>query len=226
MKKILLSIVAGGIMMSSCEQNNTSNVKLNNENDSLSYLIGISIGESFTRGEIKDLNYELLLQGMKDQTDSTRTPAFTVKEAEEMLQDIFRKRDEEKAQVLKKEGQEFLEKNKQEAGVQVTPSGLQYKVISEGTGAKPLATDKVTVHYKGTLIDGSTFDSSYERGEPATFVLNGVIPGWTEGLQLMSVGSKYMFYIPSELGYGPQQNGMIKPYSTLIFEVELLGIEQ
>ncbi len=122
-------------------------------------------------------------------------------------------------------GESFLEANKAVAGVQVTESGLQYKVEKMGKGKKPSATDKVKVHYHGTLIDGTVFDSSVERGEPIVFALNQVIPGWTEGVQLMPVGSKFTFYIPQELAYGDRETGSIKPYSALIFEVELLGIE-
>ena len=123
-------------------------------------------------------------------------------------------------------GESFLEANKAVAGVQVTESGLQYKVIKMGKGKKPSATDKVKVHYHGTLIDGTVFDSSVERGEPIVFALNQVIPGWTEGLQLMPVGSKFTFYIPQELAYGDRETGVIKPYSALVFDVELLGIEK
>lgn len=122
-------------------------------------------------------------------------------------------------------GEAFLEANKAVAGVQVTASGLQYKVEKMGKGKKPSATDRVKVHYHGTLIDGTVFDSSVERGEPIVFGLNQVIPGWTEGVQLMPVGSKFTFYIPQELAYGDRETGEIKPYSALIFEVELLGIE-
>ncbi|MBR2370332.1 MAG: FKBP-type peptidyl-prolyl cis-trans isomerase [Paludibacteraceae bacterium] len=125
----------------------------------------------------------------------------------------------------KEAGLAFLEANKSVEGVQVTESGLQYKVVKMGKGKKPSATDRVKVHYHGTLIDGKVFDSSVERGEPALFALNQVIPGWTEGLQLMPVGSKFTFYIPSELAYGDRETGEIKPFSALIFEVELLGIE-
>lgn len=125
----------------------------------------------------------------------------------------------------KEAGLAFLEANKSVEGVQVTESGLQYKVVKMGKGKKPSATDRVKVHYHGTLIDGKVFDSSVERGEPALFALNQVIPGWTEGLQLMPVGSKFTFYIPSELAYGDRKTGEIEPYSALIFEVELLGIE-
>lgn len=123
-------------------------------------------------------------------------------------------------------GKKFLEENKLKEGVITTESGLQYEVIKMGKGAKPTATDKVKVHYHGTLTDGTVFDSSVDRGEPITFALNQVIPGWTEGVQLMPVGSKFRFYVPQELGYGARQAGSIPPYSTLIFEVELLGIEK
>lgn len=122
-------------------------------------------------------------------------------------------------------GEAFLEANKAVEGVKVTESGLQYKVVKMGNGKKPSATDKVKVHYHGTLIDGTVFDSSVDRGEPIVFALNQVIAGWTEGVQLMPVGSKFTFYIPSELAYGERETGSIKPYSALVFEVELLGIE-
>jgi FKBP-type peptidyl-prolyl cis-trans isomerase len=127
---------------------------------------------------------------------------------------------------VKEDGEAFLVANKEREGVKVTDSGLQYEVIKIGKGKKPAATDRVKVHYHGTLIDGTVFDSSVERGEPIVFGLNQVIPGWTEGVQLMPVGSKFKFYIPQELGYGAQSAGTIPPYSTLIFEVELLGIEK
>jgi len=131
----------------------------------------------------------------------------------------------EKAAANLKAGQEFLEANKQKPGVVALPSGLQYEIITEGTGAKPLATNKVTCHYHGTLINGTIFDSSMQRGQPATFPLNMVIKGWTEGLQLMPLGSKWRFFIPADLGYGNRQVGAtIGPNSALIFEVELLGI--
>ena len=127
---------------------------------------------------------------------------------------------------VKEEGEKFLAENALKEGIQVTESGLQYEVLKMGRGKKPAATDRVKVHYHGTLIDGTVFDSSVERGEPTSFGLNQVIAGWTEGLQLMPVGSKFRFYIPQELGYGSRNAGSIPPYSTLIFEVELLGIEK
>ena len=137
---------------------------------------------------------------------------------------LFKMKQENAANNLKA-GQEFLEANKAKTGVTALPSGLQYEVITEGVGAKPTAFNKVTCHYHGTLIDGTVFDSSVKRGQPASFPLNMVIKGWTEGLQLMSVGSKYRFFIPADLGYGERQvSAEIGPNSTLIFEVELLGI--
>jgi FKBP-type peptidyl-prolyl cis-trans isomerase FklB len=131
----------------------------------------------------------------------------------------------EKASANLKAGQDFLEANKKKPGIISLPSGLQYEVITEGSGIKPLATNKVTCHYHGTLIDGTVFDSSVKRGQPATFPLNMVIKGWTEGLQLMSVGSKWRFFIPPQLAYGERQTGAhIGPNSTLVFEVELMGV--
>ena len=146
----------------------------------------------------------------------------------EQMQGAFAKLEElaaESRKLKSADQREFLEKNKNADGVIETPSGLQYKIITLGKGAKPTATDQVKVHYHGTLIDGSVFDSSVERGEPITFPLNGVIRGWTEGVQLMPIGSKFIFYIPSDLGYGEQgAGGLIQPGATLIFEVELLDI--
>ncbi|MDR3679133.1 MAG: FKBP-type peptidyl-prolyl cis-trans isomerase [Flavipsychrobacter sp.] len=137
---------------------------------------------------------------------------------------LFKMKNEAAAANLKA-GQDFLEANKQKPGIVTTPSGLQYEVLTEGTGPKPTAANKVTCHYHGTLIDGTIFDSSVQRGQPASFPLQAVIKGWTEGVPLMSVGSKYRFFIPSELGYGDRQvSAQIGPNSTLIFDVELLGI--
>lgn len=141
------------------------------------------------------------------------------------LFDKLNKAKDEKVQANLKEGEDFLEQNKKKEGVHTTPSGLQYEVLTEGNGPKPKATDKVKCHYHGTLINGTIFDSSVQRGQPATFPLNMVIKGWTEGLQLMSVGSKYRFFLHPDLAYGPRQTGaVIGPNSTLIFDVELLGI--
>lgn len=142
------------------------------------------------------------------------------------IADILASKNKEKAEANQKAGEEFLEQNKTKEGVISLESGLQYLVLKEGEGPKPTATNRVTCHYHGTLIDGKIFDSSVQRGQPATFPLNQVIPGWTEGVQLMSLGSKYRFFIPSNLGYGNRQVGSdIGPNSVLIFDVELLGIQ-
>lgn len=224
MKKSILGALAAGIVLASCgdKKDAISDVKMTNETDSLSYAIGLNLGESFSQGDLKELNYDLLVQGMKDQMDSTG--AMELADAEKYIQEVMMAREDAKSQVDKKAGEDFLAANKSKEGVQTTPSGLQYKVISEGTGAKPLPTDMVTVNYHGTLPDGTVFDSSVDRGEPATFRLNQVIPGWTEGLQLMSEGAKYQLFIPQELGYGERGMGKIKPYSALIFEVELIKV--
>lgn len=189
----------------------------------LSYAFGVSIG-----GSLKDLgveiDYDSLLEGLKDVL-AKDAPKFTPAEANQKINEALQALSAKKGEANIEKGKAFLEETKNKPGVTVTESGLQYEVLTEGDGPKPTAEDTVTVHYVGTLIDGTEFDSSVSRGEPATFPLNGVIPGWTEGVQLMSVGSKYKFYIPSELGYGPGGAGnLIGPNSTLIFEVELISI--
>lgn len=197
--------------------------------DSVSYSIGQNIARNL-KGPEMHINFEALAQGMKDQVSGTSL--LSEEEIQYILtlfnQKLMAKQNEQLKAVKEKnkaEGLAFLEQNKKKEGVVTLPNGLQYKVISSGNGPSPKATDTVKVHYKGTLIDGREFDSSYRRGEPAVFPLNKVIKGWTEGLQLMKVGDKWTLYIPSELGYGENGAGeMIGPNSTLIFDVELLGI--
>ena len=154
------------------------------------------------------------------------TTIFTMASAEKLQQEKMQVNKKAKAKKLRKAGREFLAENGKKPGIITTPSGLQYEVLKQGDGAVPQTTDKVKVHYEGRLIDGTVFDSSIKRGEPAVFGLNQVIKGWTEGLSLMPVGSKWRLYIPQELGYGDRQAGQIPPYSALIFDVELLGIEK
>ena len=154
------------------------------------------------------------------------TTIFTMASAEKMQQEKMQVNKKAKAKKLRKAGRDFLAENGKKPGIITTPSGLQYEVLKQGDGAVPQTTDKVKVHYEGRLIDGTVFDSSIKRGEPAIFGLNQVIKGWTEGLSLMPVGSKWRLYIPQELGYGDRQAGQIPPYSALIFDVELLGIEK
>ena len=199
--------------------------------DRASYSIGLNLGRSLKTNEIK-ANADLIIKGLRDGlagqallTDEEMQA--TMQEFQAQLQTQQEAKQKALGEKNKTEGTAFLAKNKERAGVKTTASGLQYEVVTEGTGAQPKATDTVTVNYKGTLMDGTEFDSSYERGQPATFVLNQVIPGWTEGVQLMKVGSKYKFYIPSELGYGERgAGGVIGPNAPLVFEVELLSIGQ
>ncbi len=195
-----------------------------------SYTLGMSLG-SLWKGRGVDLDFEALAAGAREA--AAGNPKFTEAEARDigrMFEQENRSRLEarlrEQGERNLAEGERFLAENKGREGVQTTASGLQYKVLTPGTGAKPGPTDRVTVHYVGTLIDGTEFDSSIRRGQPATFPLNGVIRGWTEGLQLMPMGSKYRFFIPSDLAYGPRAAGpKISPNSTLIFDVELLNVE-
>ena len=168
---------------------------------------------------------DLFVQAINEANDSTKSLLKDDQEIGKILSAYTKKQAAKAGEEVKKEGEAFLEQNKTKEGIVVTDSGLQYEVISEGTGDKPLVTSTVKVHYHGTTIDGEVFDSSVDRGEPAQFPLGGVIKGWTEGLQLMSVGSKYKLYVPQELAYGERGAGAkIKPYAALIFEVELLEI--
>lgn len=192
--------------------------------DKISYALGMNMGNSFRSSGIKELDVTEFAQAINDvlKGDSLK---MSYDEAKEVMNDFFTRLQEEKLVINKKAGEEFLRINKERPGVQSTSSGIQYEILKNGEGAKPKATDKVKVHYEGKLIDGQIFDSSIKRGEPASFGLNQVIPGWTEALQLMPVGSKYRIYIPSDLGYGERGAGeMIEPNSTLIFDVELLDI--
>ena len=197
---------------------------LTTDADRFSYGLGMFIGERVLK-QYTELDYALLIEGMKAQHQS-QTTLMTIEDAGAALAAYAEQQLAVQTETNKMKGATYLEENAKKEGVMVTESGLQYSVITQGDGAKPAATDQVTVHYRGTLIDGTEFDSSYSRGEPATFGLNQVIPGWTEGVQLMSVGSKYQFVVPHELGYGERgAGGNIGPFETLIFEVELIEIK-
>ena len=196
------------------------------QEEKISYALGANIGESFKQQGI-EVQMDKFFKGFQDGIAGKNQ--FTQAEMEQIFnefQKMMQKKQNSMVDEEKAKGAAFLAENKKKEGVIETASGLQYKVVKMGTGAKPSATDKVKVHYHGTLIDGTVFDSSVERGEPITFGLNQVIAGWTEGVQLMPVGSKFIFYIPSNLAYGDRAAGSIKPGSTLIFEVELLDIEK
>ena len=200
-----------------------SRVALKNESDSLSYFLGLNIGYSLQQMQMDDMDASMVASGINQIiNDSSMFDQMTAQSVFMQLQNAVQEKQSMKSI---EEGAVFLSENGEREGVFTTESGLQYEVISEGEGSMPADTSLVTVHYKGTLIDNTVFDISYDRNEPATFRLDRVIPGWTEGLQLMTVGSKYKFYIPSNLGYGPRGAGSIPPNSVLIFEVELISFE-
>ena len=238
MKKITLTFI-GALTLIACENSDkdSAQITLANNIDSVSYAIGINsakgLKEQFSEG-----NMDAYLQGFRDVLDSADLLIAT-EECQEIIQTFSQKKQmeemakrqkeqEEMYGGLKAEGEKFLDENKTKEGVKVTASGLQYIVIKEGKGKQPTAASNVTVHYHGTTLDGTVFDSSVERGEPVTFPLNQVIPGWTEGVALMKEGAKYKFFIPQELAYGanaPQGGqGPIKPFMPLIFEVELIKV--
>ena len=193
--------------------------------DKVSYAIGLSMGQNLMGSGVTSLEYADLAAGIKDVLEKNQ-PQISYQEAQQVLGKFFSELEAKIAGEAKSAGEAFLAENAKREGVKVTESGLQYEVLEATIGQKPKATDKVRVHYEGTLIDGTVFDSSYKRGESITFGLNQVIKGWTEGLQLMSIGSKYKLYLPYQLAYGERGAGAnIPPYAALIFTVELLGIE-
>jgi len=206
-------------------------LKLTTQKDKVSYAIGMSIGQNMKKDSL-DVDPSILMRGMKDALASSK-PLMTEEEAKIVMTEFrseMTKKKEAEAQHVgeanKQAGQQFLAANKTKEGVVTLPSGLQYKILKQGTGPKPTATDTVVTNYRGTLLDGKEFDSSYKRGEPATFPVGQVIKGWTEALQLMPVGSKWQLFIPAELAYGERSPGAeIGPNSTLIFDIELLSIK-
>ncbi|HBR17399.1 MAG: hypothetical protein A3G39_03665 [Deltaproteobacteria bacterium RIFCSPLOWO2_12_FULL_43_16] len=228
--KLLLTAILG-IALLTCQVSAAEKTTLKSEKDKVSYSIGLSIGNNFKNQSV-DVDVDVLAKGVKDAISGNK-PLMTEKEVQETMmafQNEMKTKQAEHAKVLggknKKEGEAFLAENKKKEGVKTTASGLQYKVIKNGNGKKPKATDTVTVHYKGTLIDGTEFDSSYKRGEPTSFPVNQVIAGWTEALQLMNVGSKWQLFIPANLGYGDRGAGpQIGPNAALIFEVELISLK-
>jgi len=200
-------------------------LQLKNELDSVSYSLGSVIGQSMKSAGITQLNDALFLHAIKEAL-SGKEPLFNQQQVNNIMQNYMMKAHQAKARKNLEDGKKFLAENSKKQGVVTLPSGLQYKVITEGQGQSPTLNDEVTCHYRGTFIDGKVFDSSYDRGEPARFPVNGVIKGWTEALQLMKQGSKWMLYIPADLGYGEQNVPGIEPNSVLIFEVELLSVDK
>lgn len=192
--------------------------------DKVSYALGIGIGRQLADMGANDIVTEDFAVAMKDVLTGAELKIDEA-EAQALVQEYLQKKGEEKVKAVKAEGENFLAENAKKEGVVTLPSGLQYQVLKEGNGKSPKATDQVKCHYEGTLINGKVFDSSYRRNEPATFPLNGVIAGWTEGLQLMKEGAKYRFFIPFNLAYGTRGAGQdIPPYAALIFDVELIEV--
>lgn len=192
--------------------------------DKISYALGLGIGQQLKSMNIENFSIEDFAKSVSDVMEDKEL-AFSHREAQTMLQDFFQKKQKQEAQQAIAKGKAYLDENAKKAGVTVTKSGLQYEVLTEGSGKSPKATDTVRCHYEGRLLDGTVFDSSFERGTPADFGLNQVIPGWTEGVQLMKEGAKFRFTIPYLLAYGEQGAGAsIPPFSTLIFDVELIKV--
>jgi len=233
--RLLLVSAAAAIMMAGCakkEDKGTAAAGLETDAQKFGYAIGVDLGKSLQPVK-DDVDVTALKAGLDDvsngvapKLDDAAREQIKTTVAKKMQERQLKER-EEQAGKNKEEGAKFLEENGKRAGVKTTASGLQYEVITEGKGDHPKASDNVTVHYKGTLINGETFDSSYDRGQPVTFPLGNVIPGWTEGVQLMTPGSKYKLYIPSDLAYGERGAGVkIGPNQTLIFEVELISVDK
>ena len=192
--------------------------------EKISYALGLGIGQQLKSMNIENFDIKEFARSIED-VMTGRDTNMTAREAQVMLSEYFQKKEKEQAEENIAKGKAYLEENGKREGVITTKSGLQYEVLTEGTGKSPMATDKVRCHYEGRLTDGSVFDSSYQRGEPADFGLNQVIAGWTEGVQLMKEGAKYRFHIPYLLGYGERGAGAsIPPYATLVFDVELIKV--
>ncbi len=225
-----LAILVTAILFS-CGNQGKEVTSLKTELDSVSYAVGLNMSYQL-KNSFEDVKKEILIQAIRNGLDSTNL-LLDSKSIQKTVQTYFQKIQQEKKkeelakyEVYRKEGLAFLEANKTKEGVKTTESGLQYVVLKEGKGKKPKTTDRVKVHYHGTTVDGTVFDSSVDRGTPAEFGVTQVIKGWTEGLQLMKVGSQYKFFIPQELAYGENPRpGIIKPFMALIFEVELLDIK-
>jgi FKBP-type peptidyl-prolyl cis-trans isomerase len=230
MKKMIMLTGVVLFGFTALAQKKAKKVVLKNKIDSVSYLMGVNIGNSLGK-EMSEANFELIIQGFRDAVSKGR---LVCQDSTDMVLSMYfqekamlkQAEEDEKSEVYKVAGEKFLADNGKKPGVVTTASGLQYQVIKEGDGAHPSAESTVKVHYHGTTIEGIVFDSSVERGEPIEFPLNQVIPGWTEGVQLMSKGAKYKFFIPQELAYGSSSpTPVITPYSCLVFEVELLSFE-
>ena len=225
--RLIAGLLAFGIGLQAISMANQDSVELKDQKAKASYGIGLNVGRTLKQQGLK-LDMEALAAGIKDAlTGGERLLTDNeIRDALEALQTEMLEKKKEQLETNKKDGEAFLAANKRKDGVQTLPSGLQYKVIRPGSGEKPKATDTVRTHYRGTLIDGTEFDSSYESGEPVSFQVRGVIPGWTEALQLMPVGAKWRLFVPYDLAYEDRGQGPIPPNSALVFDIELLGIER
>jgi FKBP-type peptidyl-prolyl cis-trans isomerase FklB len=224
----LQMVLALSVLFLVSQVNAQENLVLKNQKEKTSYIIGMDIGNNLKKQSI-DVDPNILAKGVKDALAGGK-PLLTEQEIRETMT-AFQKEMMAKQEVVakknKEQGDAFLAENKKKEGVKTLPSGLQYKVIKAGTGKKPKLSETVIAHYRGTLIDGNEFDSSYKRGQPATFQVSGVIPGWTEALQLMEEGAKWQLFIPSNLAYGERgAGGVIGPNATLVFEIELISIQE
>jgi len=224
MKKINLLILSIAVIFSSCSKDNTYK-KPETEMEKVSYSLGVNMASSVKSQGLESIDANAVAKAFNDVFEG-KDLDISEEESMSILQEFFGKIQAEKSAKANEAGKTYLAENAKKEGVTTTESGLQYEVINSGKGAKPNPSDQVTVHYHGTLLDGTVFDSSVDRGEPATFGVTQVIKGWTEALQLMSIGDKWKLTIPSDLAYGDQgAGGMIGPGATLVFEVELLGIK-
>jgi len=225
MKIYLSAVLLSTILFFSCnsQDKNSSPVELKTELDTMSYYLGVNLGNNLKTQGPDTLSVEMLSKGIFDAYANLK--GLDNEKINAYLQEYFKKAQMKQYDGKIAEGKKFLDENKKRPGVVTLPSGLQYEIVTPGTGVSPIISDVVKCHYKGTLIDGTVFDSSYERKEPTSFPVNQVIPGWTEALQLMKVGAKWKLYVPYDIAYGERGAGPIEPYSTLVFEIELLEIE-
>ena len=222
MKKLKLAVAT--LAIATALNVNAQTMELKTQADSVSYAIGVSVGTNLKTAGLEGLNTEMVAKAMSASLKG-ETMLMDAAKANQIINDYMSAAQSKKGEASKTKGAAFLAENKKKKDVTTLPDGLQYEIIKQGTGVKPTTTDKVKVHYHGTLMDGTVFDSSVQRGEPATFGVTQVIKGWTEILQLMPVGSKYKIYLPYDLAYGDKgAGGQIGPYETLIFEVELIDI--
>jgi len=232
MKTPIALLTAGIVLVTAASQGQDQPTGFKDEKEKISYALGMSLGSNWKRNALEpdQVSLEVVLQGLHDSLTGAQTRMSeeemrnTLREFSEFMQNKMQEKQRQEAEKNRKAGAAFLEENKKQPGVVTLPSGLQYRVIQEGAGDSPKPGDTVAVHYRGRLIDGTEFDNSYSRGQPATFNVNGVIKGWTEALQLMKPGAKWELFIPADLAYGDVGPPNIPPGSTLIFEVELISV--